>query len=203
METHNWDKIYLQLYAFADYLLKMHEWFRGAFTDSYLEGRQPHDYVNDAIEYHLRNPEKFDPAKRTLVSYLKRHLIRRAISNDSKRAENVKTANVLYLSQDSDEESEELIEAFLPHNPAVVDQQIDFDMIMRDIEQAVQSDEVAKKIFDGLGREDIKRREIIKIHNMPEEVYDNGMKRLKTILKQTVKKYEIEEPKRVRKRAIG
>lgn len=203
MESPNWNEIYLQLYAFADYLLKMHKWFRGKQTDSYLGGRQPHDYVLDAIEYHLRNPDKYDPSKRTLVSYLKKHLIRRSISNDSRKAENIKTSEFLNVSHSSDPEDDDLLESFLPYVQAEFVQQMDFDTIMRDIDQAIQSDPVALKIFEGIGKENLKRREIIEIHEMTEETYDNGMKRLKTILKQTVKKYEIEEPKRVRKKATG
>jgi len=62
MEPINWEDIYVQLYAYTDKLLKAYTWFRKDQTDSYLKGKQIHDYVAGAIENFLREPDKYDPS---------------------------------------------------------------------------------------------------------------------------------------------
>ena len=202
MESINWDKIYLQLYAYADQLLKVHTWFRGKKTDSYLEGRQPHDYVIDAIEKHLKEPEKYDPQKRSLENYLKLHIIRTAIGNDSKKTEN-KLSSDLFANGKNDEDADnDFLDAILPYTKGIFDQQIDFQMIMDDIGNSIQSDPIALKIFEGSCRENMKRVKVMENYNLSNTEFDNGMKRLKSTLRQTAKKYNISEPQNVKKKKL-
>ena len=43
----DWEAVYLQLYAYADALLKTKQWFRGEDTSSFLKGKQIHDYFSE------------------------------------------------------------------------------------------------------------------------------------------------------------
>src|ERR1700744_6202794 len=94
MEAIKWEDIYVQLYAYTDHLLKAYSWFRKD-ADSYLKGKQVHDYINDAIEKYLLEPEKYDPSSgRSLVTYLKWHIIRTSVGNDVRSQEN-KTSSII------------------------------------------------------------------------------------------------------------
>jgi len=191
MDTINWDELYLQLFAYADSLLKAKTWFRKGKTDSYLEGKQVHDYVSAAIERFLSEPQKYDPTKRSLVGYLKIHIIRSLISNDVNKVENTTTADLeFYIDQDDDKSSDNL-EALLPYADAYYDQQIDHDKVLTDIRNEIQSDEIVKKIFEAHCLNGLLRREILIEYNMDAAAFDNGMKRLKTVLKKTAKKYDL------------
>src|SRR5665213_911546 len=106
MDAINWDDLYLQLYAYTDHLLKARSWFRKDKTDSYLKGKQVHDYIQDAIEKYLLEPEKYDPSSgRSLVTYLKWHIIRSAVGNDVRSPENQTSSDI--LSSDSTESNDE------------------------------------------------------------------------------------------------
>jgi hypothetical protein len=191
MDAIEWEKIYLQLYAYADQLLKAHRWFRGKNTDSYLEGRQPHDYVMDAIEKYLNEPEKYDPShNRSLVNYLKLHLIRSAVGNDSKKVENIVSSNI-FNKQESENEDDVFLDAMLPCFNDYFDQQIDLTNILNDVFNSIKEDTLVLKIFEGCCRNRLKRREVIEEYKMTEAEYDNGFKRLRTILKNTAKKFEL------------
>lgn len=200
MESINWDKIYLQLYAYADQLLKAHTWFRGKKTDSYLEGRQAHDYVMDAIEKHLKGPEKYDPQKRSLANYLKLHILRTAIGNDSKKTENKISSNVFANARTDDDDDNDFLDAILPYTKGLFDQQMDLQMIMDDIGNLIQSDPIVFKIFEGRCRENMERIKVMENYNLSNTEFDNGMKRLKTILRRIAKKYSISEPQKVKRK---
>lgn len=193
MDTINWDELYLQLFAYTDTLLKANTWFRKGKIDSYLEGKQVHDYVSAAIEKFLSEPQKYDPTKRSLVGYLKKHIIRSLVWNDVNKAENKTTTDLDFLNNQDDEESFNTLEALLPYANAYFDQQIDYDQILNDIKNEIQGDEIVKRIFESHCQNGLLRREILIKYNMDANAFDNGMKRLKTVLKKTAKKYEIRQ----------
>jgi hypothetical protein len=194
----DWQEIYLQLYAFADQLLKHYTWFRGKKTDSFLMGKQPHDYAIDAIEKYLIDPEKYDSTKRSLAGYLKKHILRHVVFNDAVSLENKTSKQAPFTNPDRSDE--DFVDLLLKHPDAGLDSEMDFDKIMAEIEAGVKDDPMASLIFEGTGRNGLKRRQIIEENNITDIDYDNGMKRLKTVLKQVIKKYEINEPKRVKKK---
>lgn len=193
MDTINWDELYLQLFAYTDSLLKANTWFRKGKIDSYLEGKQVHDYVSAAIEKFLSEPHKYDSTKRSLVGYLKVHIIRSLVSNDVNKAENKTTSDLEFMHNDEDDEAFNSMEALLPYADAYFDQQIDHDQILNDIKDEIKSDEIVKKIFEAHCQNGLLRREILMEYNMDANAFDNGMKRLKTVLKKTAKKYDLRQ----------
>ncbi|AZI24163.1 hypothetical protein EA772_01925 [Pedobacter sp. G11] len=193
MDTINWDELYLQLFAYTDSLLKANTWFRKGKIDSFLEGKQVHDYVSAAIEKFLSEPYKYDPAKRSLVGYLKVHIIRSLVSNDVNKAENKTTSDLDFINNDEDGDELNIMEALLPYVDAYFDQQIDHDKILNDIKEEIKSDEIVKKIFEAHCQNGLLRREILMEYNMDANAFDNGMKRLKTVLKKTAKKYDLRQ----------
>jgi hypothetical protein len=194
MEPINWDDIYIQLYAYTDQLLKLYSWFRKGKSDSYLKGKQVHDYVADAIEKHLGNPEKFDPSTgRSLLTYLKRHIIRTLVGNDARSPENRVSSDLLSeANSENDDDPFQNIEAFLPFIAASFDLSFDCKQILSDIENQLQSDRVAHIIFQNVRLKGFKRREVIKEYNLQPGEFDNGMKRLITVLNKIQNKYNHE-----------
>jgi len=136
----NWEDIYIRLYAYVDALLSVVHGFRGPKSDSLVKGKQVHDYVSGAIEEYLRHPEKYDPTKRSLVNYLKLHIIRSSIGNDLRSAENRSTSDVfaLHFKEGSDDNHLDLL---LPFVDAFWDHQIDYDLIVGHIERSIIGDE--------------------------------------------------------------
>ena len=190
----DWEDIYTRLYAYADALLRNKSWFRGDKTDSFLEGKQTHDYVSEAIEQYLRNPEKYDPTTgRSLVNYLKYHLVRSLVNNDARSPENKTTKDILWTYDGKDDTDDSGYEdSILPVIGAYFDQEIDFNTIMSQIEEEIKGDKTLEEIFLGICCYGLKRREVIKEFNMAEKDFDNGIRRLNTILKNTAKKFDIE-----------
>ena len=194
MESINWEDVYVQLYAYTDHLLKAYSWFRGAKTDSYLKGKQVHDYIADAIEKYLKSPEKFDASYgRSLVNYLKKHIIRSLISNDAKSPENITSSGILSYVNSINEEDDPFInvDALLPIMVANFDREIDCKKILSYIHSEIQDDKIVLLIFEEICFNGSKRREVIHEHNLIEPDFDNGMKRLKTVLNNTAKKFEL------------
>lgn len=189
----NWDDIYMQLYAYTDQMLKAHIWFGKAESDSYLKGMQVHDYIAAAIEKFLVSPEKFDPSYgRSLINYLKKHIIRSLISNDAKSLENkTATGNSIFENSSDDDEASNVFESLLPFVYATFDQTIDYEKIMNEIYSEIQNDIILTQIFEGTCKNRMKRREIILEFKMKESDFDNGMKRLKTVLNYISKKYSL------------
>jgi DNA-directed RNA polymerase specialized sigma24 family protein len=194
MEPIDWEVIYVQLYAYADQLLKAYSWFRKDKTDSYLKGKQAHDYVAEAIEKYLRSPEKYDPSSgRSLVTYLKWHIIRSSVGNDVRSPEN-KTSSTLLSDADQDDDNDLFsnIEAFLPFVKASFDENVDYKKILKEIENELQDDEMTKLIFEEIRCNGMDRRDVIKKYELSSNDFDNGMKRMKTVLRKIAKQYSYE-----------
>jgi len=197
MEIIDWDDIYPQLYAYTDHLLKTKNWFRKEGTDSYLKGKQVHDYIAEAIEKFLRNPEKYEStSNRSLVNYLKLHIIRTLVGNDARSAENLTSIDLFGYEDDNNEEEDSHfnIESILPFAGAFFDHEIDYNDIISEVKNEISSDEIATKIFEGICN-GLKRRDSIEENNFTEADFDNGMKRLNTVLKKTAVKYDLTKPR--------
>lgn len=195
MQPVNLEDIYVQLYAYTDQLLKTYIWFRKNRSDSYLKGKQVHDYVMGAIEKYLREPEKFDASSgRLLLTYLKWHIVRTAVGNDARSTEN-KIFTELPTSDDSNDGGEDVfsnIDALLPFVVAGFDEEMDYKKIMAEIAAELQEDEMAKLIFEEVRCNGMDRRDVIRKYNLEDKAYDNGMKRMKTVLKKIAKRYNYE-----------
>lgn len=193
----DWEEIYLSLYAYTYKLVKGHRWFRGKKTASYVAGNTVEDYVYEAIGRYLENPEKYDPASGTLLNYLKLNLIRSLVSNDVRSAENKVTSNVFAIADEKGEEGEDsgsYLDSVLPYAEAFFDEQVDYESIMKEIEREIAGKPILENIYLGVRSYGMERREVIKEFRMTESDYDNGIRRLTTILNNIAKKYNVEKP---------
>lgn len=191
-----WADAIVQLQIFTRSLVKRKPWFRGFKTSVFLAGKEIDDYVIEAIERYLRSPEKFKPEKGSLINYLKFNLIRSIVHGDAISDENKKTNNPSPPPQtDNDEEDGSYLDKMMPRVEALFGEQLDYERIMECIEEATKDDVIVENIFLGLSIYDMKRREIIAEFNMSERDYDNGMKRLKTILNNVAQKFDIKSTK--------
>jgi hypothetical protein len=188
----DWDDLYKQLYSFAYGLLCAKSGYRGQ-TDSYVGGKQVHDYVSEAIEKHLTHPEKFDASKGGLVQYLKYNLVRSLISNDGRCAEN-RTSSDLSVARDQEESPKNYLDALAPAVNEYFDDAIDYHTIISCTESALEGDETAKEIFLGIVS-GLKRADIIQEFKMTAKQFDNGMRRLKTAQKEIARKFNLEPSK--------
>lgn len=177
----DWEDILPKLYAFTHQLLRSMKWFRGKNNDTFLKGKEVKDYVFEAIEKFLANPEKFKPEKnRSLENYLKLHVIRTLVWNDVNSEEN-KTSQPIILQTGVEDEAE-TIEGLYPAIEATFDQQIDYEEVMAYIGEQVSGDPIVENIFMGICHFGMKRRDIIAEFEMGDKEYNNGIRRLNTVL---------------------
>lgn len=88
------------------------------------------------------------------------------------------------------ENSSGYLDSMLPYVAALFDQQLDYDMIVTHIENEVKGDADVENIYIGISA-GLKRREIIEEFDMSAKGFDNGQRRLNTILKNTVLKFSL------------
>lgn len=190
----DWEKMIIMLYAYTLSLVDGKGWFRGASTKNYIGGKEIEDYVYEAITRYLENPNLYNPSKGTLIKFLKYYIIRALVNNDLVSSENRTSQDLAMFEIDEDDDKNyeerhcELIETFF-------DEEIDYSDIIKHINTLVANDEIAAKIFKGVTEENLKRREIIEIYKISSIDFDNGMRRLKTILKSVAKRFEIKKLK--------
>ncbi len=187
----DWEYILPNLRAYADSLLKNHFWFRKNSKTTYLKGKTKDDYVFQAIEMYLLDPEKYDQSKGTLENFLKYYLIRSIVSNDSKASEN--TTSISIHSVIEEENSQNYEDYILPHLQIYFEDEIDYNNIMLCIESEIKNDKILEEIFLGLCCYSLKRRDIINEFCMSESDYNNGIRRLGTILKKVAEKYHLKK----------
>lgn len=186
-----WGDLYRRLLASTSLLLRNLTTFRGPRSDSFLFGKQPHDYVDEAIEKYLYCPEKYKPEKGDLFNYLRYNLIRSMVSNDINSAENNKNKDLHALIQ-NEEKIESYTDATLPYVEALFDQDVDYSTVLSFVEQQINGDEILEMIFLGVTL-DLTRRDVILQGRMSEKDYDNGKRRLATILAHTAKHFELKQ----------
>lgn len=188
--TIKWDEVIVGVEAFARKLLKCKKWFRGDNTEVYLKGKELNDYVYEAIGIFWKNKEKYDPKRGTLINFINFYILRLLIYNDSVKDENKETKDTsLYF--DNDEDRGDYMEAILPYIEAFFDEDVDFKLIMAELEESVKHEIIVEQIFLGKSGFGLKRREIIKEFGMTENEYDNGNRRLQTIINRIISKYNI------------
>jgi hypothetical protein len=187
----DWEEMTLCLYAFTDNLLRKKYWFRKATDGSFIKGKEVHDYVADGLERYLSEPEKYDASKGSLADYIKFNIIRGMVSNDVTSAENETSVDLFTGEQENEESYSTYIEALLPFAAALIDEQMDYDLVVEYMEREAKGDSIVEEILLGLEM-GLKRREIIEETGMSAQVYDNGMKRLNTIFKKTVSQFNLE-----------
>lgn len=188
----NWVEVILKLNAFTHKLTKNSNWFRGN-SDSFLMGKEVNDYVNDAIEKYLKNPEKYNPLKGDLIKYLCWNIIRTLVGNDLRSKENKTTLDILNNSILQDDDSDSLYEERnFPLIETFFDQNIDYSNIIAEINNDLAKDEIAENIYMCERNYGMKRREIIQEFNYTDSDYDNGKRRMQTILNRIAHKFQIQ-----------
>jgi hypothetical protein len=190
----DWADVIVKLQAFTRSIVTGRGWFRGNNTKNFIAGKEIDDYVYGAIERYLVCPDSFDSSKGSLINYLKYNLIRMMVSNDLTSAENITTKNIYAFATKQEEEGDDsdlYLDSIFPYAETFFDLEIDYKVIMESIEQEVQNDAIMESIFLGLNYYDMKRRQIIVEFGISETDFDNGMRRLRTILKNTAKKFEL------------
>ena len=185
-----WDEVIVGVETFARKLLKSKKWFRGDNTEIYLKGKELNDYVHDAIELFWKNKEKYNPHRGTLINFINYYFLRLLIHKDSIEDENKETKDTsLYF--DNDEARSDYMESILPYVEAFFDEDVDFKKIMAELEEGVNHELIVEQIFLGRSGFGLKRREIIKEFGKTESEYDNGNRRLQTIINRITSKYNI------------
>lgn len=195
-EVIDWEDVILQLQSYTRFIVNDKGWFRGRKTSTYIKGQEIDDYVYEAIGKYLKNPEKYDPNKGTLILYLKYNLIRSLVSNDLVSAENTNTNDVFGIAdrkEDEDDGAGSYLDATLPYAEVFFDERLDYKLIMADIEKEVASDKIVEEIFLGTRTYGLQRRQVIEEFKMTEQDFDNGMRRLTTILNNVAKKFDLKK----------
>jgi hypothetical protein len=178
------EELLLKLTVFAVAWTKGRGWFRGRETSTFLEGKEPKDYVYEAIGRFLKHPEKYDPSKGGLLEYLKYNILRSLVSNDLRSEENRKTDDLFAYEGEEENENEHLsyLDRVLPYAEALFPDDIDYANVKAYIENEIRDDKDADRIFLGVYAANLKRREIMEEFDMSAEQYNNGMRRLMTVL---------------------
>lgn len=180
----DWEEIIVRLTAFTRSWTRGKPWFRGETATTFLMGKEVEDYVFAAIGKYLEEPEKFDPDKGELLEYLKYNLVRSFVANDLRKKENNQTDDIFAEDKEEGdvETSSSYSERVLPYTAALFPDDIDYNAIKEYIEKEVQDDADAENIFLGIYTYGMKRREVIEEFTMTAVVFDNGMRRLTTVI---------------------
>lgn len=193
-ENQQWEELLPKLETYTRSILSQRKWFRGKYSDFYLEGKEYRDYIYTAIQKYLEHPEKFDVAKGSLENYLKYNIIRSLVSNDEVSKENQTTKDVFGIAdQIGDDGGESYLESQLPYLEELFEDKIDYDIIMNDIAENVAGESEVENIFISMYAYGMDRREIIKEFEMSESDYNNAYRRLKTIINRVKTKYSDEK----------
>ena len=113
------------------------------------------------------------------------------MGNDAKSSENKTNVDAFAEKYNDEGESDSnYLDLMLPHAEAFFDQQLDYETIMSYVENEVKGVPIVEEIFLGIS-DGMKRREIIQEFEMNPQDYDNGFRRLNTVLKNTALKFNL------------
>lgn len=181
----DWEEVLLRVFAFTKSWVNGRAWFRGEETSTFIAGKKVEDYVYEAIGRFLESPEKYNPNKGDLADYLKYQLVRTLVGNDLRKLENKKTSDI-FADDDFTEEDDDnspYSERVMHYTAALFPDDIDYTAIKTYIEKEIEGDKDAENVFLGVYISDMKRREVIEEFDMSAAAFDNGMRRLNTVLK--------------------
>ena len=183
----DWKEMILRLTAFAVAFAKERSWFRGKETDTFLAGKKAEDYAMEAIARFIEAPEKYNPDERSLFSYLTMHLVRGLISNDVTKAENKDCFPLSSGGNSNGDKEDEIthVEKLMPYVEPLFADNIDYEAVKAYIESKIQGDKDVEYVFMGIYSFYLKRNDILKEFNLTAGAYNNAMRRLDTVLRQT------------------
>jgi DNA-directed RNA polymerase specialized sigma24 family protein len=192
----DWEEIILRLTAFTCSWTNGRAWFRGGGTSDFLAGKKVEDYVYEAITRFLEAPEKYNSAKGDLLKYLKYQIVRTLVGNDLRKLENKKTDDIFAYDDTSCEEEDNIpySERVMPFTVALFPDDIDYQAIKVYIETEIQGDKDAENVFLGVYISGMKRREVMEELDMSASAFDNGMRRLNTVLRRAALHFSEKRP---------
>jgi len=161
-------------------------------TEVNERGKSFKDYVHDAIEKHLLQEDRYDPAKSPLEYHLKYHVIRRAIYNDL-------PAGVKKLHKETAvsqlQESNLIPERqSTPARMTLAAVGYDQALILKEVEEKVNNDAVMESIYLAVCEDTFDfsdRQEICNAYTIAPEEFDKGIKRFRTVLKRVFQEFKI------------
>ena len=187
-------------------LKRLYAYSRGVFNKLYKDdpnwkGKSFEDYVNDAVLKHLDDKDSYDAKKGPLEYHLKYHLIKQALTNDLPPA--VKKAYAQYRKLNDEEKS--MSQQRTITEPAQIDpddlatvsialNNIESAELLKEIESEINGDAVVEQIYLAVvydKYEFSERAEICKDFDISLDDFDNGKRRLMTVLKRVFKKLDI------------
>ena len=187
------EAIYGRLYAHTRKAINSLSWYLKPDSESTISGKQVHDYVMDTIEFHLTNPNHYDPQRGKLIDYLRFNILRNLIGSDVRGPENRTSRDVLAEQQSRENSSESYIDSIYPLIENVIGDQFDLDLVLKEIEKEVlkANDEVLESVFLGIIEYQMTRDEIMTEFNLSAKDYVNAYRRLGTIRKRVQKMFNI------------
>lgn len=190
----DWEGALVQLTAFAHYLTSTYTWFRGEDTAVFIGGQEAADYATEAIVRFMEAPEKFDPQKGDLLTYLKYNIVRTLIGNDARKKENSKTDDIWERDDEEEESTTPYSERLLPCIEASFPDDIDYETITTYVQSEIEGDKELEDVFLCTYLEGMKRTDAIEYLNMSDNKYDNAHRRLKTVFKKAAKHFTQTKP---------
>ncbi len=183
------------LYAFSR--AQYSKLYRSEVND---KGKSFKDYVIDAVEKYLRNPDKYDAVKAPLEYYLKYHLIWQALHNDLpihlkkeyalQRQLTTEQAEMIHRTPNPeiifDPDEVEVVVATLSDH--------DRKLLFAEIEKGIEGDQVVEQIYLAVAHEKYNlsdREEICQDFSIIKNDFDNGRRRFITVLKRVFKKLQL------------
>jgi hypothetical protein len=146
------------------------------------QGYTTEDFTQEAIFRYLEVPKTYNPSKGKFLSFLKYYILRRLVSNLNVLAENQQSID-LYQNNLNDDDDEVNYEDYLPGTTSDIEIEIDYNSYVDYIIERIDGETVLENIFEGIFINNLKRREICEHYDISEQDYDNGVRRLNTIIK--------------------
>ena len=166
----NWKKVITVLVSFSHRLL-FYQGLRGEELEKSAE-----DFAMTAILEYLDDKEKFVPSRNPdLILFLKYNILQRLIYNFGKSAKQLR--NVCFVE-------EEYYNNLLNEFP--FDEQIDVNDVVSKIKKEINGDVIMSTIFSARYEEGMKRSEICEEFEIPNNDYDNAMKRLRRVVEKHI-----------------
>lgn len=181
-ETAVFEKLFKVLLAFAYSLI-------GNSNLRLSKNRQElaKDFAMETIKAYLSSPDKFEPKRnKDLVQYLKYNILRRLVFN-FKESKGQKNEEII---EDNDHLGIKLVSRY--YNENSVSSSIDLEILLKSIVHELKTDELLSAIFDLRYIQDYDRADICTKLQISYGELNNCFRRLDTVLKKVVKKYEAE-----------
>ncbi len=187
------EEVYGQLYVYVRSLINSFDWYIKIDGESTIKGKQIHDYVMDAIEFHLRNPSKYKPSRGDFMKYLKYNVIRNIIRPDARGAENKKSRDILAEQLRMEDDSQTYAESIYPLIENTFTDELDLQAILAEMEKQVQGDSDLENVFLGICVYSMSREEIMNEFSLSEKDYLNAYRRLGTVRQKVQKKFHMKK----------